>query len=648
MLRCCMCAWLVWGLGVVLLGGAFGAWAAPALEAYGRLPGVELMRMSPSGERIAFIAVIGDKRRLAVLGADDQPVYATEVGSTKVRDLQWAGDDHLLATVSITFSRPVEFRNDFELFGTLDVAVTKRRSKTIFAGNKGLVQATFGYFGDALAGGRRFAYFGGIDYERDFAASYVLGHTWRSLFGVDLETGKAALIDKGSELGHDWVLTPAGEVAAHSEYEERSGAWRLYAGRNAARPLLQRKDPQGDIALAGLGRRPGTVLVADNSGDADRLTEVSIADARTEDLFVDQDTDEYWFDPDSKQLLGAATPGEPRAIFFDPRLQARYNGTRKAFPGLQMRLVSFSRNLDRLIVFTDGGDDSGTYWRVNIATGQAEPIASAYPQIRQADVGPTSLFQYKAGDGLPIEAVLTLPPGRKPERLPLVVMPHGGPIGVRDQIGFDWMAQAFAGAGYAVLQPNYRGSSGYGRAFRDAGYGQWGRLMQSDLSDGVRALAAAGIADPGRVCIMGASYGGYAALAGVSLQKGVYRCAVSVSGPSDLTAFFAWEVKRHGYHSSSTRYWRRAIGDSGAALRSISPLEHADQIDAPVLLVHGLDDTVVPIEQSRLMESALRRAGKPVTLVTLKGEDHWLSREDTRLAMLQASLDFVREHNPPR
>ena len=237
-----------------------------------------------------------------------------------------------------------------------------------------------------------------------------------------------------------------------------------------------------------------------------------------------------------------------------------------------------------------------------------------------------------------------------PQGLPLIVLAHGGPA-ARDVLGFDWWAQAIASRGYAVLQPNFRGSTGYGRDFLEAGYGEWVRKMQPDLSDGVRWLAGQGVIDPARVCIVGASYGGYAALAGPTLDRGVYRCAVSVNGVSDLRRMVDREARmRAEDENAAVRYWNRFMGAERLGDRSLderSPFRLAEQADAPILLIHGRDDTVVPVEQSRLMAQALRRAGKPVELVELDGEEHWLSRSSTRLQMLTALMAFLLEHNPP-
>jgi dipeptidyl aminopeptidase/acylaminoacyl peptidase len=265
--------------------------------------------------------------------------------------------------------------------------------------------------------------------------------------------------------------------------------------------------------------------------------------------------------------------------------------------------------------------------------------------LPDANVGPTSIVVYKAADGLEIHGVLTLPPGRDPKVLPLVVLPHGGPQD-HDVLGFDWTAQAYASRGYAVFQPNFRGSDGYGLDFRNAGFGQWGRKMQTDISDGVAELARRGVIDPKRASIVGASYGGYAALAGVTVQQGLYRCAVSYAGVSDLNYLISREVGDD--ENAGARYLRRFLGaeHGEAAVRDLSPARLAARADAPILLIHGESDTVVPIGQSREMERVLKQAGKSVEFVQLKGEDHWLSRDAMRKAMLAAAVAFVENHNP--
>jgi dipeptidyl aminopeptidase/acylaminoacyl peptidase len=316
--------------------------------------------------------------------------------------------------------------------------------------------------------------------------------------------------------------------------------------------------------------------------------------------------------------------------------------TRKAFPGLTVRLIDWNDSFDRLIVFTSGPTEPEGWWLVDLKTHGAEALGLGY-LLAAADVGPMRMVTYKASDGLDMAGVLTLPPGRLAGKLPVIVLPHGGPS-ARDYPVFDWWAQAFASRGYAVFQPNFRGSTGSGSKFLRAGWGEWGRKMQTDISDGLAELAKQGIVDPKRACIVGASYGGYAALAGVTVQQGLYRCAVA--GIGDVQAMVRTDKWESGGDPTLSRSLDKQVG-SGRDLKLISPITYASRADAPILLIHGVDDTVVAFSQSSNMMVALKRANKPVEMVTLPGEDHWLSKSETRLTMLKAAVAFVEQHNPP-
>jgi dipeptidyl aminopeptidase/acylaminoacyl peptidase len=229
--------------------------------------------------------------------------------------------------------------------------------------------------------------------------------------------------------------------------------------------------------------------------------------------------------------------------------------------------------------------------------------------------------------------------------MPLVVLPHGGPQ-ARDYLVFDWLTQFLVSRGYAVLQPQFRGSTGFGDAFREAGYRQWGGLMQDDVTDGVRAMIDQGVADPHRVCIVGASYGGYAALAGAAFTPDLYSCAVSISGVTDLPALMRESVPIYGGAlSTSLSVWKARIGapnDSNLAAKS--PINAVKSIKVPVLIIYGTGDGVVPNEQSARMVHALQSAGKSVAVAILQGEDHWLSRTETRVQVLKELDAFLGQH----
>jgi dipeptidyl aminopeptidase/acylaminoacyl peptidase len=201
-----------------------------------------------------------------------------------------------------------------------------------------------------------------------------------------------------------------------------------------------------------------------------------------------------------------------------------------------------------------------------------------------------------------------------------------------------------------VLQPQFRGSEGFGDKLLKAGYGEWGRKMQSDLQDGIKILTRMKAVDPARVCIVGASYGGYAALAGMALEPGTYRCAVAVAGISDVNKWLCSMAPQASRQGRAVRYWRRYAGAKSLqdpVIEQISPIEHVRDVKDPILLMHGKDDSVVPREQTLLMHKALQRAKKDVRYVELEGEDHWFSRTATRLKMLEETVKFVESHIAP-
>jgi dienelactone hydrolase len=622
--------------------------AAPPIETYGKLPAQEKLTLSPSGQRYAMIGVVGETRRLIVATVDQKLLFATVLGTAKVRSIDWAGEDHVLITLSATVNLDADFSvKNLEMYRVVSVNIATGRLTAIFTPQKGIEAPVFGEYGVRYINHQWYGYFGGVTMEKGLSG-YFLSHTYPDLYRVDLDTGAPELVARGDENGDGWLVAPGGDVIAHATYNETSGDWKIMRGAYGGSVLASGNDSYGGVDLEGLGRKADTLLVRIPKAHGAVDAELPVAGGAAVEVPNDAEIDRNLFDRQTLTWIGYTGFGDiPETKMFDPVIAARVQGTRKAFPGLSVRFESWSDDFNRIIVFTSGVGDAGTYWLVDIPMGAADPIGHEYPDLQPADVGPIKMIDWKAADGQELHGVLTLPPGRAVHNLPVVVMPHGGPE-ARDYPVFDWWAQAFASQGYAVLQPNFRGSSGYGAAFIDAGQGEWGRKMQTDVSDGLAELVRQGVVDPKRACIVGASYGGYWALAGVTVEQGLYRCAVADAAVSDLTAMLRYEAQksRGGSDSAETRYWASFMGPE-SALNDISPLHLAAKADAPILLIHGKEDTVVPYDQSVAMKNALLAAGKTVDLVTLPDEDHWLSREATRVLMLKSAVAFVEKYNPP-
>lgn len=639
---------IVSGLAAVWLGFAllaFPAKAAP-LEAYGRLPLIEDGQISPDGTMIALAMTDGENRVIIIKRlADDQVIGGLKAGDTKIRDVRWAGSDFLLITTSQTaqvwgLTGP---RREYLTTVVYDLA-TKRQRGLMDRAEKSM-NVVLSMPRIRVHDGELVAIVEGMRFVNDRGRV--------GLYRVKLKSGATRIIEGGEEHTDDWVVGADGLAVAQTEYDQESGRWRLRL-KNAEgwRIVEEATLPIDRPWLSGLGRDGTSVLVGEASDDGGAVLREYALDG-SEPKTISSLYDELIHDPATWALIGSSgLVGEDyRYRFLEPRAEAVWKAVVKAHPASdRVHLVSWSDNRRKIVVLVDSPVEGPAYALVDLDSMAAYWLGAEYASLQPADISEVRTISYKAADGLTITGYLTLPRGKDPKDLPLVVLPHGGPAS-RDRPGFDWWAQALASRGYAVLQANFRGSAGFGVEFLEAGYGEWGRKMQTDLSDGVRDLATKGLIDPERVCIVGASYGGYAALAGVTLDTGVYRCSAAIAGVSDLRQFM--EAKRIAYgtnQNSSLRYWSRFLGVEGRKdpdLDAISPAKLAARADAPVLLIHGKDDTVVLYEQSRIMADALKKAGKSVELVTLDGEDHWLSRGDTRLQMLKAVVGFLEKHNPP-
>lgn len=626
---------------------ASAADATPPLETYGRLPGFEMAAISPSGKRVAIVGVVGNARQLIVV-EDGKPIYSGNVGDTKLRSIHWAGDEQVLTRVSVTAALGIGFTaNRAELSNMLVLNIDSKALWTVFGKYSNVTGGIRSFYGTYRRDGVQYGYFSGMTLTQGMGGDSYLSSGNPGLYEVDLATQKTRLISRRADDQEDWrtwLVGPDGVVAATLDYYGLQSKWRIT--NTQRQEIASGTSRTGGIEMISLGQTPGTIVYwrGDEDGDG-RLVEQPLGGGPATEILNDYGITRYHRDPRTGQLIGYVRDGDvPEDHFFDERAAKVMAATRKAFPGLTVSLIDRNDAFDRLIVKTSGHGDPDSWWLVDTKKRSADVLGTAYPMAAK-DVGAMRMLRYKAADGLDMAGVLTLPPGRDAKNLPIIVMPHGGPES-RDYPVFDWWAQAFASRGYAVFQPNFRGSSGSGGAFIRAGWGEWGRKMQTDISDGLAELVRQGIADPKRACIVGASYGGYAALAGVTLQQGLYRCAVSVAGVGDVRALVSTDIAESGYDPALSRVLKKELG-RGRDLALISPIRFADRADAPVMLIHGVDDLVVPYRQSANMAAALTRAGKPVELVKLPGEDHWLSRSETRLTMLKAAVGFVEKYNPP-
>jgi dipeptidyl aminopeptidase/acylaminoacyl peptidase len=339
------------------------------------------------------------------------------------------------------------------------------------------------------------------------------------------------------------------------------------------------------------------------------------------------------------------TDDRDRIVWFDSFYKTRQNALEKVLPGQEVWLQSRSRDGNKTIVFTTSPTDPGSYYLYDAPAKKLDRLVGINDAIEPSEMALTKYVHFPARDGLSIPAYLTLPVGREPKALPLIILPHGGPFGVRDTLDFNTEVQFLANRGYAVLQPNFRGSDSYGEPFYKKGEGQIGRTMQDDLDDGVDWLVKDGIVDPARVCIVGSSYGGYAALWGVIRNPERYRCGASFAGVTDWRSQLRFDSR--SLQSRYARKWEGQIrGDEEFDLDLVSPVKLAGNLQKPILLTHGEDDTNVPLSQFKSMVSALKKAGKSADTHVYTNEGHGFDDPENEKDWLNRLEAFLAKHNP--
>lgn len=486
---------------------------------------------------------------------------------------------------------------------------------------------------------------------------HVIMQAWNrnsnDLFQVDINTGAATRLVRGRSSTLGWE-TEGGTPALRYDVNRRGTELRVY-GRDALDPeewslitKIRREDVQKGWEFAGDAPGPGTIFVRSRRDTADtygiypydlrsKTMGESVARVPGYDLISTLTI--------NGEYAGAVYVADTGTyVLQDPKLQSHWNGLHKYFKGkANVRIVEIDKAHTRMLLHVNGPQSPGDYYLYDVARADLTFVASDQPWIEPERLAAVEALKSPMRDGTTITSYLTRPNGAA-GALPLVVMPHGGPE-MRDAIGYDPLAQAFAAEGWLVLQPNFRGSSGYGRAFAEAGYRQWAGRMQDDLDDAVEDLVRRGDADPARIVIYGASYGGYAALMSTILTPKRYRAAVSVAGVTDLPKLVAFVRREDGDDSATYEYVLRSVGDprtDKAALEALSPVMRAADVGVPVLLMHGTADDIVPAKQSEAMERALKKAGKSVRYIAFEGTGHSGWATDDEVRQIEEAIAFFK------
>ena len=617
-----------------------------SVEDYGMLPNIKSVSISPDGKHYAFIKEVDDGTIFAIVNVNENKmVGGANSGDLKARSIYFATNEHVIISASKK-NRSMRIRGAWEqntsvVFNlkTKKLLPIHKRVKNLFIAQGGLGRIV------------------GVNSKENivYMPAYIgSSEPKNNLFKVNLDTLNARVHAKGNNHVVDWFVDKNGEVLAREEFHQRKQLHKIVSYTSGKREIIYELATEiPEIGVVAVSEDGQKLIFESTEGNFDAVYSMSLSDGKIAGPLYEEentDIDAILSNDRNREITGIKYSGLlPNYQYLDDSLQNNLGAIQSAFPKSAIHPVSMTTDKSKIVIKVSGNGAANIYAMYDAAINNMKLIGSGYPNIKVEQIAEVKAIKYKARDGLGITAILTKPVSNPNAiNLPLIVMPHGGPESY-SSIEFDWWAQFLARKGYLVLQPNFRGSSGFGSDFTQAGYGKWGQEMQDDVTDGVNTLVKAGYADPERVCIMGASYGGYSALAGGVFTPELYRCVIAVAGVSDLPLMLKNEKYTSGSRNWVVSYWHKVIGNSKTEkekLKSVSPVNLVDKFQAPLLLLHGKDDTVVSIKQSSRMYKAMKKAGKNVEMITLKGEDHWLSGSETRLSLLEKISDFLDEHNP--
>lgn len=475
---------------------------------------------------------------------------------------------------------------------------------------------------------------------------------WHDLYKIKISTGERTLVRKNTERITGWVFDLKDQLRLATRAAENGDTEVLRVDADGFKKVYSCSvfETCGPVRFNKDGKR---VYMETNKGEGVNFTRLVLFDPETgkEELVESDplnrvDFGSAQFSEVSDEMIATTYLDERLRIYWkDPAFESDYKFLQSKLPGKDIGFASGTKDERRFLIVATSDTEPGERYFFDRDTKKLVFQYRTFDKLPRENLAPMKAITYKSSDGLEIPAYLTLPKGAAAKNLPLVVFPHGGPWG-RDDWGYDPFAQFLANRGYAVLQPNFRASTGYGKRLLNAGNKEWGQKMQDDLTWGVKYLVSQGIADPKRVGIMGGSYGGYATLAGLAFTPDVYAAGVSIVGPSNLITLLNsippyWEPIRKLFYE---RMGDPATPEGKAQLERQSPLNSANKIKAPLLVVQGANDPRVNKAESDQIVIALRDRGFPVEYLVAPDEGHGFARSINNMAMIAAAEKFLAKH----
>lgn len=621
--------------------------ASALVQSFAALPAVENVRLSPSGNYLAFFRHEGEQTFL--MNSDlrtNQSQIALKTGLEKLHlaKLRWVDDERLLVGAHIPSTRDKINSVEGRLIavnrdGTaLNLNLIRDRPP-----NVGLEKTVFftPQFQDNV-----------LSAIADDPKNVLISLDYREplhpdVYRLNVYSGEQELVQRNNLSMIWWGADGAGNLRLGKSLQKNSGS-RIYLKSYQSGDWREWRAADAKGVLGFAPKSDWLYYVANKDGRAAIFkTDISAANSKAELVAADPAYDI------AGPLIYAQKGGQPvgalyaadglRSVYWDQAAKTSQERIDRALPGRSNLFLNHSADGLRHIVHSSAATQPPEVYLFDETGNTLDLIAETYPQLKPEQLSATRPINFKARDGLSLQGYLTLPKAGQGKALPTVVLPHGGPAS-RDIDDFNYWSQFLAAHGWAVLQVNFRSSSGFGEEFMRAGFQRWGLEMQDDISDGVQWLIDQQIADPKKICIVGGSYGGYAALMGAVKTPELYRCAASFAGLSDLQKFISYRSDFFTGGESAEKQFGNAWTDR-QRLKDTSPVEQVKRIRTPLLLVHGEQDRVVPVEQSRDMAEALREIGyQDFRYVELPWADHHLSRSADRMRFFSELEQFLSRY----
>ena len=606
------------------------------VEVFAALPSVSRAKISPNGKVIAYFLAREGRRHLVIQNLDGSDTKIIPPWHEKLdfNSVFWKSDDMLLFRVSLTLNR-------YEFHGKSHE--TRMLSFDLETDN-------FKWLGKPKRQDRLSQLERVVDYLSTEPNHVLIEMDFKldgspAVYRVNVNNGRRKIYKPGKKGINDWYADQNANIRLGVGYRSRSSKFNAtFKNADDKWVDLKKMDWYKHFDIEGFSSDPNIIFVTGQSPHGTKgLYKLDVQSGEiVEKVFSHENVDVagIYEHPDTGRFAGISYIDDfYRVNFQNESLKILQRSLNKALPNTVNSIVSKSRVNDQYLILIKSDTNPGDYYIYDRPERKMDWVLSVRGSIDENLMAPTKAVSIPVRDGTDIPGYLTIPKGTEAKNLPTIILPHGGPT-ARDTADWDYEAQFYASRGYMVLKPNFRGSSGYGPAFKRAGKKQWGGLMQDDVTDATKWLITEGMADPKRICIVGSSYGGYAALMGAIKEPGLYSCAISVNGVTDLR-----RIKENDRSFVGGRAWTKNMGLTGSEDKLVSPYHRAKDIGAPVLLISSKDDARVPYKHSKDMHKKLKKLGKDSTYTLIKNGGHSMVTAKSRLIMLQETEKFLAKHN---